>query len=119
MKLLPVDFRPDFTKTQPPFAIGPHKSWWEKDDKGFPKIVGLDPFGAMAQQVWEKEHLDGIDIRPTISQTWSHLKIEEIDKLYRDGHLKADGRILMKSPDLAAFPGVDQGVEISIGKVRV
>ncbi len=84
---------------------------------GFPKIVGLDPFGAMAQQVWEREHLDGIDIRPTISQTWSHLKIEEIDKLYREGHLKVDGRVLMKSPDLPAFPGVDQGVEISVGKV--
>lgn len=119
LKLLPVDFRPDFTKTQPPFAIGPHKSWWEKDDKGFPRIVGLDPFGAMAQQVWEREHLDGIDIRPTISQTWSHLKIEEIDKLYREGHLKVDGRVLMKSPDLPAFPGVDQGVEISVGKASI
>ncbi len=54
MKLLPADFRPDFTQTEPPFQIGPHPGWFMDETSNKPKIVSLDPWGAMSQEIWAK-----------------------------------------------------------------
>jgi len=102
--LLAPDFRPDYTDTEPPFKVGPHPSW--------ANVASFDPWGAMAQEIWKKEYAEGFDIRPTISMTMSHLKIPELDQLYREGKLQVDGKIVLKTPDLPAFPGVDQGIEV-------
>ncbi|KAJ9102257.1 hypothetical protein QFC19_004804 [Naganishia cerealis] len=119
MKLLPSDWRPDLKDTEPPFQIGPHEAWTGKDKKGLPKIVSLDPWGALSQEIWAKEFQAGIDIRPTISQTKAHIKIQEIDELYKAGKLKIDGDIVIKSPELSAFPGVPQGIEVNCFKAAL
>ncbi|KAJ9128034.1 hypothetical protein QFC24_000325 [Naganishia onofrii] len=119
MKLLPSDWRPDLKDTEPPFQIGPHEAWTGKDKNGLPKIVSLDPWGALSQEIWAKEFQDGIDIRPTISQTKAHIKIQEIDELYKSGTLKIDGNIVIKSPELPAFPGVHQGIEVNCFKAAL
>lgn len=54
MKLLPSDWRPDLKDTEPPFQIGPHEAWTGKDKNGLPKIVSLDPWGALSQEIWAK-----------------------------------------------------------------
>ncbi|KAJ9125348.1 hypothetical protein QFC22_000308 [Naganishia vaughanmartiniae] len=119
MKLLPSNWRPDLTDTEPPFQIGPHEAWTGKDKNGLPRIVSLDPWGALSQEIWAKEFKDGIDIRPTISQTKAHIKIQEIDELYKSGKLKIDGNIVIKSPELPAFPGVHQGIEVNCFKAAL
>jgi hypothetical protein len=66
-----------------------------------------------------QEYAEGFDIRPTISMTMSHLKIPELDQLYREGKLQVDGKIVLKTPDLPAFPGVDQGIEVNVCKASI
>lgn len=83
------------------------------------KIVSFDPWGAMSQEIWGPEYLAGLDVRPTIAQTKAHIKIEELDVLARKGEFPIDGEIVIKSPELAAFPGVDQGVEINTYKAAI
>lgn len=119
MRLLPSDFRPDFTNTSPPFEISPCDGWFTDKATGKSKIVSMDPWGAVAQTVYEKEYQQGLDIRPTISQTMAHIKIQELDELYKQGLLLPDGNIVIKSPDLPAFPGVDQGIEVNCYKAAI
>lgn len=64
-----------------------------------------------------QEYKDGLDIRPTISQTKSHIKIPELDALFREGKITIDGTIVQKTNELPAFPGVDQGIEVAVSKV--
>lgn len=73
----------------------------------------------MSQELWDKEYAAGLDVRPTISQTKAHIKIEELDVLARKGEFPVDGDIVIKSPDLPAFPGVDQGVEVNCFKAAI
>ncbi|EIW69259.1 hypothetical protein TREMEDRAFT_73806 [Tremella mesenterica DSM 1558] len=110
----------------PPFVLPPQPGWFgdgtsldpEHNKKGW-KIVTLDPWGAMSQELWAKEYAEGLDVRPTIAQTKAHIKIEELDTLARKGEFSVDGEIVIKSPELAAFPGVDQGVEINCYKAAI
>ena len=51
--------RPDLTNTSPALRIGPHPQWAEPD-----KIVSLDPWGHIAQEVFARDIAEGIDIRP-------------------------------------------------------
>ncbi|MGG6498142.1 UNVERIFIED_CONTAM: hypothetical protein NY603_34970, partial [Bacteroidetes bacterium 56_B9] len=60
-----------------------------------------------------------MDVRPTISQTKAHIKIEELDDLFRKGEFPCDGEIVIRSPELPAFPGVDQGIEINTYKAAI
>ncbi|WVQ63465.1 uncharacterized protein L199_001618 [Kwoniella botswanensis] len=113
MGQLRPDWRPDLTNTHPPFVLPPTEGWFGD------KIVSFDPWGAMSQEIWAKEYADGLDVRPTISQTKAHIKIEELDVLARKGEFPVDGDIVIKSPELAAFPGVDQGVEVNTYKAAV
>lgn len=73
----------------------------------------------MVQEIWAKEYGEGLDVRPTISQTKAHIKIEELDVLARKGEFPVDGDIVIKSPELPSFPGVDQGVEVNTYKAAV
>ncbi|WVR08802.1 hypothetical protein IAU60_005860 [Kwoniella sp. DSM 27419] len=113
MGQLRPDWRPDLTNTHPPFVLPPTDGWFGG------KIVSFDPWGAMSQEVWAKEYAEGLDVRPTISQTKAHIKIEELDVLARKGEFPIDGDIVIKSPELAAFPGVDQGVEVNTYKAAI
>ncbi|WWC72798.1 uncharacterized protein I206_106762 [Kwoniella pini CBS 10737] len=113
MGQLRTDWRPDLTNTHPPFVLPPTEGWFGN------KIVSFDPWGAMSQEIWAKEYAEGLDVRPTISQTKAHIKIEELDALARKGEFPVDGDIVIKSPELAAFPGVDQGVEVNTYKAAV
>lgn len=126
MGQLKPDWRPDLTNTHPPFVLPPQPGWFG-DGKGNTanvapkdlKIVSFDPWGAMTQEVWAAEYAAGLDVRPTISQTRAHIKIEELDVLARKGEFAVDGDIVIKSPELVAFPGVDQGVEFVCSKVAI
>ncbi|WWD20910.1 hypothetical protein CI109_105388 [Kwoniella shandongensis] len=113
MGQLRPDWRPDLTNTHPPFVLPPTDGWFGN------KIVSFDPWGAMSQEIWAKEYAEGLDVRPTISQTKAHIKIEELDVLARKGEFPIDGDIVIKSPELAAFPGVDQGVEVNTYKAAI
>lgn len=71
----------------------------------------------MTQELWSEEYAAGLDVRPTISQTLAHIKIEELDMLARKGEFPVDGKIVIPTPELPAFPGVGQGVQIVCYKV--
>lgn len=115
-----------YSPLQPPFVLSPQPGWFgdgtgrgeEGNHKNW-KIVSFDPWGAMSQEVWAKEYADGLDVRPTISQTMAHIKIEELDVLARKGEFPVDGEIVIRSPELPAFPGVDQGVEVNTYKAAI
>ena len=98
--------------------------------------MAFDPWGAMSQEIWAKvglvvlcfrkteltcikEYAEGLDVRPTIAQTKAHIKIDELDVLAKKGEFKVDGEIVIKSPELPAFPGVDQGIEVNCFKAAV
>ncbi len=66
-----------------------------------------------------QEYAEGLDVRPTISQTRAHIKIEELDVLARAKEFPIDGEIVILSPELPAFPGVDQGVEVNCSKAAI
>ena len=84
------DFRPDFTNTLPPCKIGPFDSWFGTD-----KIVSLDPWGHVPQDIFEDRLKNGsLDIRPTIAVTKSHLDLPEIQLAIKNGTLKADGTVI-------------------------
>ncbi|ORY26814.1 GTP cyclohydrolase N terminal-domain-containing protein [Naematelia encephala] len=126
MGQLRPDWRPDLTNTHPPFVLPPRPGWFgdgtgrgEAGNQSNWRIVSFDPWGAMTQEVWAKEYAEGLDVRPTISQTKAHIKIEELDKLARQGEFPVDGDIVIRSPELAAFPGVDQGVEVNTYKAAI
>jgi hypothetical protein len=41
----------------------------------------------------------------------------ELDEMFKQGQLEVDGKIVQRSPELKAFPGVDQGIEVNSYKV--
>lgn len=93
---LPKDHRPDLTNTAPAEQIGPHPSWGNPE-----RIVSLDPWGALAPQVFQS-HLDqGMDIRPTIAITRAHLNMPELTAAIGAGRLKPDGKILSPNGDVS------------------
>jgi len=84
------DFRPDFTNTLPPCRIGPFDSWYDPK-----RIVSLDPWGHVPQDIWADRLADGsLDLRPTIAVTKSHLDLPEIHLALKNGTLKADGVVI-------------------------
>ena len=93
----PPDFRPDYTNTLPPVAIGPFESWF-----GVEKIVSLVPWGHIQQDIFGDRIVSGsLDIRPTIAVTKSHLDLPEIIDAIKDGTLKPDGMILNQDGSLS------------------
>jgi len=80
---------PDLTNTAPSQLLGPHPSWFDPE-----RIVSIDPFGAVVQQVF-RSYLDkGYDVRPTIAVTQAHIDMPEIVDAVEAGRLTVDGKIM-------------------------
>ncbi|MCA9647027.1 MAG: GTP cyclohydrolase II [Myxococcales bacterium] len=88
--------QPDLTNTAPTDRIGPYPQW--SDPK---KIVSIDPWGALAAEVFADERKEGYDVRPTIAVTKAHLHMPEIKEAVDAGRLKPDGKVLKSAGDCA------------------
>ena len=90
-KNLDVDYKPDFTNTEPAVTIGPFPQW--ADPK---KIVSMDPLGHLSP--WIFSHVirdDDIHVRPTIAITKAHMKLPELEQSVRNGRLFPDSKICL------------------------
>jgi GTP cyclohydrolase II len=92
---LQSDHRADLTNTSPVTHIGPHPSWADPE-----KIVSLDPFGAIASEVFASYYAQGYDIRPTIAITQAHINMPELQDAVIKGRLQVDGKIMKPGGDL-------------------
>lgn len=88
--------RPDLTNTAPTVQIGPYPQWTDPS-----KIVSLDPWGHMAQQIFASEIAEGHDIRPTIAITKARLTLPELAVDAAKGRLKVDGTLVRAQGDIA------------------
>jgi GTP cyclohydrolase II len=93
---LTQDHRADLTNTAPAVQIGPHKAWADPD-----RIVSMDPWGAVAPQVFRTWLDQGMDIRPTIAITRAHINMPELRDAITAGRLKPDGKILCANGDVS------------------
>jgi GTP cyclohydrolase II len=87
--VLDPNHRADLTNTAPIVHLGPHPSWSDPD-----KIVSLDPFGAIAGEVFSSLYPEDYDIRPTIAVTKAHITIPELKDAITQGRLQVDGNLL-------------------------
>ncbi|MBH8551133.1 GTP cyclohydrolase II [Nostocaceae cyanobacterium CENA357] len=120
---LQSDHRADLTNTSPVAHIGPHPSWADPE-----KIVSLDPFGAIASEVFASYYQQGYDIRPTIAITQAHINMPELLDAVSKGRLQVDGQIMKANGDLVVtkaaiepvwyLPGVAKRFGISEGDLR-
>ncbi|MGI8933087.1 MAG: GTP cyclohydrolase II [Phormidesmis sp.] len=92
---LEQDHRADLTNTAPTVSIGPYPSWTDAE-----KIVSLDPFGAIDNNLFAELRAEGYDIRPSIAITKAHINIPELQEAVSRGRLQVDGKILNKRGDL-------------------
>ncbi|KNE99745.1 hypothetical protein PSTG_07032 [Puccinia striiformis f. sp. tritici PST-78] len=107
--------RPDYTNTQPPFAVPPNPSWFDPS-----KIVSMDPWGHLAPELFKSYFDSGVDIRPTVACTKAHLKLAELDEAVAQGNLLIDGKIVVKSPEERHILTSKQaGVEVQVTKAAV
>jgi len=88
--------RPDLTDTAPVIDIGPFPQWAEPG-----RIVSLDPFGAVAGEVFADLIAEGVDIRPTIAVTRAHIALPEIGDAMRKGRLTPDGTVMAENGDVS------------------
>lgn len=88
--------RPELVNTHPVVPVGPHPQWSEPG-----KIVSLDPWGARIAEDFAAEIAEGVDIRPTIAVTKARITLPEIAEAMRSGRLKADGKVLHETGDVA------------------
>lgn len=120
---LQSDHRADLTNTSPVAHIGPHPSWADPD-----KIVSLDPFGAVASEVFASYYTQGYDIRPTIAITQAHINMPELQDAVDKGRLQVDGKIMKPGGDLVVtkaaiepvwyLPGIAKRFGIKEGDLR-
>lgn len=120
---LQSDHRADLTNTSPTEQIGPHSSWFDPD-----KIVSLDPFGAIVDQVFTSYYEQGYDIRPTIAITKAHINMPELVACVAKGRLEIDGKIMKPGGDLVVtkaaiepvwyLPGIAKRFKITEGDLR-
>ncbi len=120
---LQSDHRADLTNTSPVAHIGPHPSWADPE-----KIVSLDPFGAIASEVFASYYQQGYDIRPTIAITQAHINMPELLDAVSKGRLQVDGQIMKPNGDLVVtkaaiepvwyLPGVAKRFGISEADLR-
>ena len=89
--------RADLTNTAPTVAIGPYPSWTEPD-----KIISLDPFGTLDNELFADLRAEGYDIRPSIAITKAHINIPELQEGVNQGRIKVDGKILKPGGELVA-----------------
>jgi GTP cyclohydrolase II len=92
---LKAEHRSDLTNTSPTDRFGPHPGWHDPE-----KIVSIDPYGAIVQEVFAEHIEKGIDLRPSIAVTKAHLQMLEVREAIEKGRLEADGKIVKKSGDV-------------------
>ncbi len=115
--------RADLTNTSPAAEIGPYPSWGDPK-----KIVSIDPFGAMAGQLFPKFYEDGYDIRPTLAITKAHINMPEIGDAIAAGRLVPDGKLVNSAGDVTVtkvaiepvwyLPGIAERFKISGSDLR-
>ena len=115
--------RADLTNTSPTVSIGPYPSWSDPS-----KIVSLDPFGTLDDNLFAKLREDGYDIRPSIAITKAHINIPELQEAVAKGRLQADGKILKGQGDLVVtkaaiepvwyLPGIAQRFGVAEADLR-
>ena len=120
---LQADHRADLTHTAPIEAIGPYPSWGDAD-----KIVSLDPFGAVVDEVYGEFYDRGFDIRPTIAITKAQINLPELQEAVVKGRVKVDGIIVKKNSALAVtkvaidpvwyLPGIAKRIGVEEGVLR-
>ncbi|GAB4464891.1 MAG: GTP cyclohydrolase II [Elainellaceae cyanobacterium] len=121
--VLDPEHRADLTNTAPVSAIGPYASW--KDPE---KIVSLDPWGAIASEVFAAHYPADYDIRPTIAITKAHIFIPELRDEIASGRLQVDGKILKEDGNLVVtkaaidpvwyLPGIAKRLEVEEWELR-
>lgn len=121
--VLDPEHRADLTNTAPVSAIGPYASW--KDPE---KIVSLDPWGAIASEVFAAHYPADYDIRPTIAITKAHIFIPELRDEIASGRLQVDGKILKADGNLVVtkaaidpvwyLPGIAKRLEVEEWELR-
>ncbi|MEM6449978.1 MAG: GTP cyclohydrolase II [Cyanobacteria bacterium P01_D01_bin.105] len=92
---LEKDHRADLTNTAPTATIGPHPSWSEPN-----KIVSLDPFGTLDNNLFSELREDGYDILPSIAITKAHINIPELQEAVDEGRITVDGNIMNQRGEL-------------------
>lgn len=115
--------RADLTNTAPTAAIGPHPSWADPT-----KIVSLDPFGALDNDLFADLRAQGYDIRPSIAITKAHINIPELHEAVASGRLQVDGKLLKPGGELVVtkaaiepvwyLPGIAQRFNVDEGALR-
>ena len=105
--------KPDLTNTSPVVAIGPHPQWHAPG-----KIVSLDPFGHVVQDVFAREIAEGLDIRPTIAVTKARLNLPEILTALSEKRLEARPQDLEKIRRDRRHQGGDRPGLVSSGRRR-
>lgn len=121
--VLDPEHRADLTNTSPVSAIGPYPSW--KDPE---KIVSLDPWGAIASEIFAPHFPGDYDIRPTIAITKAHILIPELRDEIASGRLRVDGKILKEDGNLVVtkaaidpvwyLPGIAKRLEVEEWELR-
>lgn len=121
--VLDPSHRADLTNTSPPVQLGPHPSWSDPD-----KIVSLDPFGAIAGEVFASLQTEDFDILPTIAITKAHINVPELREEIAQGRLVVDGQILKADGSLVVtkaaidpvwyLPGIAKRLKIEESDLR-
>ncbi|MGI8500739.1 MAG: GTP cyclohydrolase II [Hassallia sp.] len=120
---LQSDHIADLTNTSPTVRIGPYPSWSDPE-----KIVSLDPYGAIASEVFASYYEQGYDIRPTIAITKAHINMPELQEAIAKGRLQVDGKVMKPGGDLVVtkaaiepvwyLPGLAKRFNITEGELR-
>ena len=115
--------RADLTNTAPTVSIGPHASWGDPT-----KIVSLDPFGTLDNNLFADLRAEEYDIRPSIAITKAHINIPELQEAVAKGRLQVDGEILKEGGELVVtkaaiepvwyLPGIAQRFGVPEGDLR-
>ena len=80
---------PDLTNTAPTDSIGPYPQWHDPE-----RIVSIDPYGHLVQDVFADYLKQGYDIRPTIAVTQAHIDMPEVVDAIEAGRIPVDGKIV-------------------------
>lgn len=122
-KTLDSHYRPDFGDTYLTNVIRPNEKWFQKDT-----IVSIDPFGAIATDVFSEHIAAGFAVHPTMAITKAHIQVPEVADAMRAGRLKPDGQMLRENNECAItkvamepvwhLPGVAKRYGVDEGDLR-
>ncbi|KAH6564292.1 hypothetical protein BASA50_010972 [Batrachochytrium salamandrivorans] len=87
---LEPNYKPNLINTEPVVNIGPFPSWSDPS-----RIVSMDPWGHIVQDVFKTQIAAGVDVRPTIAVTKAHMQLAEIEALVTSGSIPIDGKVVL------------------------